>query len=153
MAVVVRRSVSRRVPYAALRERWWETELPWDDAAERLAIGAVLLAPNDWSKKLSVRLYSGHFYDRGHGWLWEQIAMCKGHPTDDWYQKIQPAFRERFLGSAARELGACVTGCFWYHGKWYTDRVIKAAKLRARIMSAAESLTTALAASEAWRRT
>jgi hypothetical protein len=133
--------------------------LPWSDEAERAAIGAVLLAPTEHAKKLVVRTYSGHFYDRGHGWIWEQMsaAIIKGNTRFDettegyrWLRKIHGPFKERFLGSVTKEIEACVADCFWWHGKWYIDQVIKAAKLRANVMNAAENLSKSLDEAERW---
>lgn len=157
MAAVVRRSISRRVPYERLRKRLAESRLPWDDAAERHAIGALLLAPHDWQRKLSTKLYSGHFYDKGHGWLWEELgtAITKwklNYVFGDWLQRmeIQRRFNEQFGGGLGREIAFCTQGCFWWHGPWYIGRVLVAAKVRSEVMGSAERLGKALDASDKW---
>jgi replicative DNA helicase len=162
MAVVVRNRDSRRVPYAKLRERLWESQLPWDDSAECAAIGAVLLAPNGHAKRLSRRAYRGHFYDKAHGWLWEELglALVKGNlRLDDqdqireWMQnaKILSRFRSQFYGDGFREITACLNTGFWWHGDYYVDQVIKAAKVRARVIAAASQLGEALESAADWR--
>ncbi len=160
MAGVARKRVTRRVPYAALRERLFETQLPWDDGAERAAIGAVLLAPNGQARRLVRRAYSGHFYDQGHGWLWEQmgIALGKGQldldneaAVREWVARVLVAFRRRFHGTGRKEIWHCLEAGFWWHGDYHIDIVLKAAKARQRVITAAELLGEALDNAERWR--
>lgn len=160
MAAVARKHDSRRVPYEKLRERLWASRLPWDDAAERGAIGAVLLAPNDWARKLVRRAFSGHFYDRGHGWLWEELgtALKERRLTDmpdsiGWWlesRNIFPRFRAQFFGSAGSEISVCLDGVFWWNANWYIDRILAAAKVRANVIAKADLLKEAIDASEKW---
>lgn len=157
----VRQRISRRVPYAKLRERLCESGLPWDDRAERQAIGAVLLAPREHQRRLVRKLYHGHFYDRGHGWLWDELGTwlnkCKlaldtAEQLKAWLEKAEATerFKERFWGSAAGELRACIDIAFWWHGDWYVGRVLEVAKVRARITGAAEQLNRAM--NHQWRQ-
>lgn len=161
MAAVVRKRDSRRVSYAKLRERLADSALPWDDEAERGAIGAVLLAPNIHARKMVKRAFSGHFFDRGHGWLWEQIsqALTKNILTDrersiaSWLRAadIAARFRRQFFGRAGNEIAACLKTGFWWHGNYFIDRVLLAAKTRAGVVNAAEQLGKALDAADLWR--
>ena len=155
------RTYKRRVPYERLRERLVESRLPWDDDAERWSIGAVLLAPNAWARKFSGKLYAGHFYDRGHGWLWEELGtalvrtkVLHDDPDSigDWLSKgqIQRRFREQFVGSAGKEIACCTSDCFWWHGLWYVDRVLVAAKLREAVIREAKLLGEALDRADQW---
>jgi hypothetical protein len=159
MAVVARKRDSRRVPYEKLRERLWESRLPWDDAAERAAIGAVLIAPNDWARRMVRRAYSGHFYDRAHGWLWNELSsvLCRksndaNDPVSVWIQRadLSPRFRREFCGSVSLEIAACLRDCFWWHGNYFIDKVLAAAKLRASVIQSAEQLGKSLENAERW---
>lgn len=152
----------RRLPYAKLRERLWESQLPWDDRAERQAIGAVLLAPNGHAKRLARRAYSGHFYDKGHAWLWEELGLalvrCKldldsAEQIRSWLAKseIMERFMAQFGGNVRKEIAACLDIAWWWHGDRYVDRVIEAAKVRSRVMVAAENFSKAMDAADEWR--
>lgn len=160
MATVARKRDSRNV--SAVARRYSESWLPYDDWAERQAIGAVLLAPNGHSRRLVRRAYSGHFYDEGHGWIWEQlgIALVRSRllleneaQIGEWLQKscVAGAFHERFGYRLSREVLECVEPGFWWHGDWYIDNVLVAAKLRAKVISHAEQLKEALDAAAKWR--
>lgn len=162
MGAVARKRVSRRVPYEALRERLFASQLPWDDEAERSAIGAVLLAPNGHAKRLVRRAYAGHFFDKGHGWLWEELGLAlvkrkleldSDVQVYDWLcdSKILSRFREQFFGSCGAEIMRCLDSGFWWHGDYYIDVVLKAAKARSRVITAAELLHEALSNAERWR--
>jgi replicative DNA helicase len=153
---------SRRVGYERLRERLYESGLPWDNEAERAAIGAVLLAPNGHSKRLVRRAYSGPFYDPAHGWLWEELGTalvkCKLLLEDEariseWLSKshVLRRYREKHGAGLRQEIGKCLD-CFWWHGDWYVNRVLEAAKVRAKIEVACNQLQTAMEAAEDWRR-
>src|SRR5687767_1389239 len=107
----------RRVSYAALRERLHASGLPWDNEAERAAIGAVLLAPNGHSRRLVRRAYAGHFYDPGHGWLWEQFGTAFREKMDldiecfMWlmeHRRIARTYYEKFGGRLSAELRHCI---------------------------------------------
>jgi hypothetical protein len=153
---------SWRIGYAELQVRLHESGLPYDERAERAAIGALLLAPQEHAVKLARRAYKDHFYDRGRGWLWERLSWSVRHDKADFNQagfvvwwlvngEIVERFGEYFMGSAIRELTQCSRECFWWHGHYYVDRVIAAAKVRARIQRAVEELGEALDHADEWR--
>lgn len=151
-----------RTGYIELRERLNASALPYDDEAERCAIGAMLVAPAQHAKRFGKRLWKEHFYLDQHGWLWERLtyAVSKVEWDDKvslylWLRKDQWAqrYRARYGGSLSELVASCLEDGFWWHGIYYCDRVMAAAKARARIKRAAGDLSEALnVADEGWHR-
>lgn len=150
-----------RIGYAELQARLHESGLPYDERAERAAIGSLLLAPREHAVKLARRLYKDHFYDRGRGWLWERLSYVvrndKGFDDQTrvlWWlinEEIRERFYEYFFGNAIAEITKCSRDVFWCHGHYYADRVIAAARVRARLQRAVEELGEALDHADEWR--
>lgn len=156
-----RKRVSRKA--GTLYERLLDCQLPYDLDAERCAIGAVMLAPNGHAKRLSRRAYRGHFFDEARGWLWEEIGLalvkCKFVFDDEpqigeWIAKsrIIKRFETTWRGCLIKEMRQCMDAGFWWHGDWYVDQVVSAAKVRAKIVTATDHLREALDAGDEWRR-
>lgn len=59
-------------------------------------------------------------------------------------------FEERICRER-REIVACLEAGFWWHGHWYIDRVLAAARLRGRIENATRQLQEAIDAGANWR--
>jgi hypothetical protein len=140
-------------------ERICDLRLPYDEQAERHAIGALLLAPDGWQRRLSYRLHFGHFFSQSDAWLWEQVGMALKYDnmrfdhTDAslrWMRNVQPVFRRRFGLRVSSELAKCVRNCFWWNADWYVDRVLQAARLRTQVIKAAGVLHRVLDTTDQW---
>lgn len=151
-----------RTAYIELRERLNASALPYDDEAERCAIGALLLAPKVHAKRIGKRLWREHFYLEQHGWLWERASYAVSRVEWDdvvdvyrWFRKDQWAqrYHDRYGGSLAELVASCLEAGFWWHGIYYCDRVLAAARVRARIKTAANNLSESLnEADDGWYR-
>ena len=132
---------------------WLSYEMPYDKEAERGAVGALLLSPREHAAKLARRAGKGQFLDPGRGWLWERLAWAIRDGADwdhngdlAWWltrNRIRERFAEYFQGNALAEMSKC-TECFWWNGHYYLDRLLAAAKARARIERATRDLSAAL---------
>lgn len=147
--------------YDLLRDRLESSGLPWDDEAERGAIGALLLAPQKHAVRMARRAWKEHFYDPGHGWLWSRLTYWLTQRKVDfdsrlmveaWLtrERIAERFREYYQGSAAKEITSCLNAGLWWHGNYYVDRILEAAKARARIERATEELHEAIESARKW---
>jgi replicative DNA helicase len=139
--------------YLSLKERLLAGGLPYDDYAERCAIGALLAAPADHAKRIGKRLWRDHFYLDQHGWLWNAATFAMG--KCEWNDRVSlylwvrkdkwiKRYRERFSGSLVALVESCLRDAYWWHGPYYCDRVVAAAKLRGRIKRAASELAETL---------
>jgi hypothetical protein len=153
--------MGRRLCYAELRERAWNTGLPWDEEAERGAIGALLLAPREHAVKLARRARGHYFLLKPHGWLWGRLTYAItqkrldiGDNGDFQYwaarERIVRKFRQRYHQSIVPIAERCLEAGMWWHGPWYIQRVIEAAKARIRIVQSAEHFKQAIDAAERW---
>jgi hypothetical protein len=150
-----------RQRYADLDERLHASGLPYDVEAERGAVGALLLAPREHACRLSRRICGNQFYERGRGWLWDRMAWAVRQKVDFgksgdrlvWLttERIAERFREHFHGSLLKEMTLCMD-YYWWHGPYYIDRIIAAAKVRARITRATNDLAEALNMADEGRR-
>lgn len=147
--------VRKATSYLALRERLSAGGLPYDDYAERCAIGAVLGAPVEHAKRMSRKLFEDHFYVEQHGWLWARLSWAHAKLKVDWddkvsrylwlrKEKIVEKYRQKFGCRLSELVGSCIEPGFWWHGDYYIDRVIAAARLRGRIKRAAGDLAETL---------
>lgn len=150
--------------YATLRERVLEECPAYDDEAERCALGALFLAPARHAKRIAKKLWREHFYLEHHAWLWER-ASCAVGKSKDWddpievhrwlrREKILERYYKRFSGpSLVGLVESCMEAGFWWHGIYYCDRVIAAAKVRGRVKRAAGDLAECLnRAEDGWHR-
>jgi hypothetical protein len=144
--------------YADVRQRASETRLAFDDVAERGALSAVLFAPREHAKRLAKRLFQDHFFIDVHGWLWGRVSYAVGPGKVDfgdgfwlrrWLTKerICETCRERFGIRLPEVVGRLDQ--FWWHGDYFCDRVLAAAKCRARLLRAGGDLEDAIARTEA----
>ena len=66
---------------------------------------------------------------------------------------VADVLEERYSGSLPELVASCLDGGFWWHGVYYCDRVLSAAKVRGRIKRAAGELGEALNDSDSgWHR-
>jgi replicative DNA helicase len=145
-----------------LRSRFDEIRMPFDEEAERAAVGAVLVAPARYAKRIARKLWREHFYLEQHGWLWDRTTYAIGKVEWDdvvdvyrWLRKDRwcDRYHDRFGGSLPALVASCLESGFWWHGIYYCDRVLVAAKARARIKRAAGELAEAMnVAQSGWHR-
>ncbi len=153
---------NRRDAKSAL-QRCGESNLPHDDESERCAIAALLHGPYDNGRRLARRAHAGQFFDPMCSWLWRELreALTTWQPRittetgmNDWMAKrhVAARFRGDFRMRLTRFYERYVWNVgFWWHGDWYIDRVIEAAKIRERIIGSAGLLHKALDDEYFWR--
>ncbi len=128
---------------------------PADIKMELSAIGAVMIAPHAHAVTLLTKAKAGIFFCRDHAWMWEhfQNVLVKGGFSFDtdrdigWWlnrTKICRDFKRVFAYSVVPVIEAALNSGFWWHGQYYVEKVIAAAKKRNRILKAAADLKEAL---------
>ena len=129
----------------------WRVALPRDFDAERLAIGAVLIADQAHATQF-VRLAKGkHFFEPAHGWLWDRMSygLCVVHTPNlgRWLYENGSGWRCRELWQTSL-LDLTMFGlerAFWWHGRWYIGLVLESHRKRTKIVEAVGNLQRAIA--------
>ena len=131
---------------ALVWERLIGEPLPYDDEAERYAIGAVLLAPDDQAKRIVKLALPWQFYDLGRERMWARLreAILKGTWGDMALARLVKRLDTKHPNMTAYEISVCINEAFWWHGPYYVAAVTRLARKRERIIRAVKELRKAM---------